>query len=78
MATEAAWLDGNNMEKEETKKNKGKNERRALTLTGLLMEGAIQVPFVAALLICLYGGWSSGDKSACAWNMCNKEQTQMC
>ena len=42
MATEAAWLGGNNMEKEETKKNKGKNERRALTLTGLLMEGAIQ------------------------------------
>jgi hypothetical protein len=45
VATEAAWLNGNNLEKEETKKKKeeerknGKNERKALTLTGLLMEG---------------------------------------
>jgi hypothetical protein len=28
-----------NLEKEEIKKKKGKNERRGLTLTGLLMEG---------------------------------------
>ena len=49
MATEAAWLDGNNMEKEETKKNKEKNERRALTLTGLLMEGAIIHPLPIVL-----------------------------
>ncbi len=42
MATDAAWLNGNNLEKEEIKKKKekrDKNERRALTLTGLLMEG---------------------------------------
>jgi hypothetical protein len=39
VATEAAWLNGNNLEKEEIKKKKGKNERRGLTLTGLLMEG---------------------------------------
>ena len=44
MATEAAWLNGNNLEKEEIKKKKEKkrkNERKALTLTGLLMEGLI-------------------------------------
>jgi hypothetical protein len=42
VATEAAWLNGNNLEKEETKKKKEKmkkNERKDLTLTGLLMEG---------------------------------------
>jgi hypothetical protein len=41
VATEAAWLDGNNLEKEEIKKRKenNKNERKALTLTGQLMEG---------------------------------------
>ena len=43
MATEAAWLNGNNLEKEETKKKKKEkkrqNERKDLTLTGLLMEG---------------------------------------
>ncbi|MGB2668353.1 MAG: hypothetical protein WAK48_30485, partial [Candidatus Acidiferrum sp.] len=41
--TEAAWLNGNNLEKEETKKKKKEkkrqNERKDLTLTGLLMEG---------------------------------------
>jgi hypothetical protein len=41
VATEAAWLNGNNLEKEEIKKRKKqKNGRKALTLTGLLMEGA--------------------------------------
>jgi hypothetical protein len=41
VATEAAWLNGNNLEKEEIKKRKEKKEngRKALTLTGLLMEG---------------------------------------
>jgi hypothetical protein len=43
VATEAAWLNGNNLEKEEIKKKKEKKERKngrkALTLTGLLMEG---------------------------------------
>jgi hypothetical protein len=41
VATEAAWLNGNNLEKEEAKKKKEKmkkNERKDLTLTGLLME----------------------------------------
>jgi len=40
-ATEAAWLNGNNLEKEETtkKKKREKNERKGLTLTGFLMEG---------------------------------------
>jgi hypothetical protein len=28
VATEAAWLDGNNLEKEETKKKKNKKEKR--------------------------------------------------
>jgi hypothetical protein len=42
VATEAAWLNGNNLEKEETKKKKEErkkrqNERKDLTLTGLLM-----------------------------------------
>ena len=44
MATEAAWLNGNNLQKEEIKKKrekKRKNGRKALTLTGLLMEGLI-------------------------------------
>jgi hypothetical protein len=37
VATEAAWLNGNNLEKEEIKKReKQKNGRKALTLTGLL------------------------------------------
>jgi len=36
VATEAAWLNGNNLEKEEIKKKK-KNERKGLTLTGPLM-----------------------------------------
>jgi hypothetical protein len=45
VATEAARLNGNNLEKEEIKKREEgrkkerKNERRRLTLTGLLMEG---------------------------------------
>ncbi|MGB2663745.1 MAG: hypothetical protein WAK48_07070, partial [Candidatus Acidiferrum sp.] len=43
--TEAAWLNGNNLEKEETKKKKKEkkrqNERKDLTLTGLLMEGLV-------------------------------------
>jgi hypothetical protein len=37
VATEAAWLNGNNLKKETTKKRK--NKRKDLTLTGLLMEG---------------------------------------
>jgi len=37
VATEAAWLNGNNFKKETTKR--GKNKRKGLTLTGLLMEG---------------------------------------
>jgi hypothetical protein len=43
VATEAAWLNGNNLEKEEIKKKKEKNERRDLTLTGLLMEGLMSI-----------------------------------
>jgi hypothetical protein len=39
VATEAAWLNGNKVEKEEIKKKKEKKERKRLTLTGLLMEG---------------------------------------
>ena len=41
MATEAAWLHGNIVEKEEIKKKKEKKrkEKKRLTLTGLLMEG---------------------------------------
>jgi hypothetical protein len=43
VATEAAWLNGNNCEKEEIneaeKGKKRKDERKVLTLTGLLMEG---------------------------------------
>jgi hypothetical protein len=42
VATEAAWLNGNNLEKEETKKKKEKRDKmkeKTLTLTGLLMEG---------------------------------------
>jgi hypothetical protein len=44
VATEAAWLNGNNLEKEETneaeREKKRNDERKVLTLTGLLMEGA--------------------------------------
>jgi hypothetical protein len=47
VATEAAWLNGNNLEKEEIEKKKEKKERKngrkALTLTGLLMEGITTV-----------------------------------
>jgi hypothetical protein len=42
VATEAAWLNGSNLEKEEIKrrnKEKKEKERKGLTLTGLLMEG---------------------------------------
>jgi hypothetical protein len=42
VATEAAWLNGNNLEKEETKQKKEKKREKwekTLTLTGLLMEG---------------------------------------
>ena len=49
MATEAAWLNGNNLEKEEIKKKKKeKKKKKRLTLTGLLMEGVnanSQYPF---------------------------------
>jgi hypothetical protein len=43
-ATEVAWLNGNNLEKEEIAKGKKKqrNGRKPLTLTGLLMEGPIR------------------------------------
>jgi hypothetical protein len=41
VATEAAWFNGNNCEKEEIneaeKEKKRKDERKVLTLTGLLM-----------------------------------------
>jgi hypothetical protein len=39
VATEAAWLNRNNLEKEGNRKEERQNERKALTLTGLLMEG---------------------------------------
>jgi hypothetical protein len=46
VATEAAWLNGNNMQKKkqrrrnkEEERKKRQNERKDLTLTGLLMEG---------------------------------------
>jgi hypothetical protein len=42
VATEAAWLSGNNLKKETTKKRKYK--RKDLTLTGLLMEGLCPEP----------------------------------
>jgi hypothetical protein len=49
VATEAAWLNGNNCEKEEIneaeKEKKRKDERKVLTLTGLLMEGPIRGHF---------------------------------
>jgi hypothetical protein len=45
VATEAAWLNGNNLGKEEIneaeKEKKRKDDRKTLTLTGLLMEGLI-------------------------------------
>jgi hypothetical protein len=49
VATEAAWLNGNNLEKEKTKKEeeerkKRQNERKDLTLTGLLMEEVWSCP----------------------------------
>jgi hypothetical protein len=41
VATEAAWLNGDNLEKEEIneaeREKKRKDERKVLTLTGLLM-----------------------------------------
>jgi len=43
VATEAAWLNGSNLEKEEInepeREKKRKDDRKVLTLTGLLMEG---------------------------------------
>ena len=43
MATAAAWPNGDNLEKEEIneaeREKKRKDERKVLTLTGLLMEG---------------------------------------
>jgi hypothetical protein len=40
VATEAAWLHGNNLEKEEIKKKKEKKRQKMkVTLAGLLMEG---------------------------------------
>jgi hypothetical protein len=47
VATEAAWLHGNNLEKQEIKKKK-KKKRKRLTLTGLLMEGTDrELPYTA-------------------------------
>jgi hypothetical protein len=47
VATEAAWLNGDNLEKEEIneaeREKKRKDERKVLTLTGLLMEGVCPV-----------------------------------
>ena len=41
VATEAAWLNGNNLEKEERRneEEERKKENKGLTITGLLMEG---------------------------------------
>jgi hypothetical protein len=54
VATEAAWLNGNNLEKEETneaeREKKRKDERKVLTLTGLLMEG-VWLAFAAPCLV---------------------------
>jgi hypothetical protein len=41
VATEAAWLNENNMQKKKQRRRK-KKERKGLTLTGLLMEGLDQ------------------------------------
>jgi len=59
VATEAAWLNGNNLEKEEinTKKEKEEKPLIALTLTGLLMEGHVTQPmnFLSYIFISLAG-----------------------
>jgi len=41
VATEAAWLNGNKLEKEERRneEEERKKENKGLTITGLLMEG---------------------------------------
>jgi hypothetical protein len=48
VATEAAWLNGNNLEEEEIneaeREKKRKDDRKVLTLTGLLMEGVENWP----------------------------------
>ena len=63
MAAEAAWLNGNNLEKEETKKKKRKNERIDLTLTGLLIE-ELTMPTCGKVRACIHVrmeyGWSIG------------------
>jgi hypothetical protein len=55
VATEAAWLNGNNLEKKKQRRGRGRrrrrkkketNERKDLTLTGLLMEGPWRARFV--------------------------------
>jgi hypothetical protein len=53
VATEAAWLNGTILEKEEIKnrkEKKQKNGRKALTLTGLLMEGVMRRRWILFLL----------------------------
>jgi len=55
VATEAAWLNGDNLEKEEIneaeREKKRKDERKVLTLTGLLMEGVVELSSAS-----LFGG----------------------
>jgi hypothetical protein len=44
VATEAAWLNVNNLEKRRNKEEERKNARKRLTRTGLLMEGVSTKP----------------------------------
>jgi len=51
VATEAAWLKGKQFGKRRNKEKKenNKNERKALTLTGLLMEGVSGVSDISVI-----------------------------
>ena len=77
MATEAAWLNGSNLEKEEInepeREKKRKDDRKVLTLTGLLMEGLGNertaraggslraLNMVQAAVVLLAGGWNGSS-----------------
>ena len=66
MATEAAWLNGNNLGKEEINEaeKERKDDRKALTLTGLLMEGLIPAQKPDSLR------WAEDSATNCRSHVC--------
>jgi hypothetical protein len=62
VATEAAWLKGNNLEKRRNKEEERRNAKKRLTLTGLLMQGLSRDLPVVANFVSAIPSWLHPDR----------------